>query len=95
MKLLIIVFVWIFFVIFSGLLIYKTGHAPTWEEGIKTLFQWAYKALCKLFDWLNANDPNARQQDPGLMPSLKEIAVLIGMLLGHPYDTPSVDAHVR
>ena len=91
MKLLIIVFVWIFFVIFSGLLIYKTGHAPTWEEGIKTLFRWAKKAVSRFIDWLNANDPNARQQVPGLMLTLKEVAILIGMLLGHPYDTLSVE----
>lgn len=77
-------------VIFSGLIIHKLGHAPTWESGIKTLFHWAKEALCKLFDWLQSNDPNARRQDPGLIPSLKQLTILIDKLSGHPYDTPTV-----
>lgn len=91
MSILITILLIILFVVFSGLIICKTGHASTWEEGIKTLFRWAKKAVSRFIDWLNANDPNARQQVPGLMLTLKEIAILIGMLLAHPYDTLSVE----
>lgn len=42
------------------------------------------------FTWLQANDPNARQQDLSLMPTLKQLTLLIGKLAGHPYDTPTV-----
>lgn len=90
MNILITILSLLLLVVLSGLIIYKTGHAPTWEAGIKTLFHWLHEALCKLFDWLQSNDPNARRQDPGLIPSLKQLTILIDKLSGHPYDTPTV-----
>ena len=74
----------------SGLIIYKSGHAPTWEAGIKTLFRWIGAGIKKFCEWLYSNDPNVRQQNPSLIPSLKQLTLLIDKLTGHPYDTPTV-----
>ena len=78
-------------IIFSGLIIYKTGNAPTWEAGVKTLFQWAYKAISKFIDWLWANSDTARQQDLGRFLSEGEKADLSDSLDGHPYESVSVE----
>lgn len=89
-------------IVVGGFVVYRAGHAKSWESGIITLFQWIFegaisttrslvKIVQRVVRWFLTDDFAIRRRNNSLLLLPEELTRLVDLLNLNPYDFPTVD----